>query len=847
MKRAMCLLLSLMIAFSIVFLDHSTQAETGDEPLFLGYHIVLDLPKAGQVGRPIQMSDVSCEPQSALVSIRGWYERPFNNPSTFGGIFVKGNTYYGYLTLRITDEMDVSMVVIEDCEIFNYSLSMDSATSLLVANITFSYKVTEEQQASFARAKISIVDEFNNGKLSGSSCQLLSENKQIIAEWQSTSEYTYDLFPGTYYVRIVKPTDGYLYRDDYKFTVTHTSPSPSTILTQMVKVPLRRTSVILGFMHDSQLCNGIQYSLLNSSGAVVSSHTSNGFLIHEKLTVNTPYTIRVDGAGNYLIPDNHTFTIGSYGELTFDGRLDSSDRMIVDLEEPYVNVIFKDNNTSVSSVKFDVYDAKGKLLGTYTSRGITWISLTDINSTHTIRVREANGYFLPQPASFSINNRGTVSAQKNCSVDLQNNLVINLTRVSASLVFSCENQAVSGVSYTILDSTGKVVGNYTSAASNNITGIETNKNYTIRINSAEGYVIPAEHHFSLNNEGKLTFDGTVNDRGQMVIDMQKLKATLSFVYQNKSISNIKFTILNGNQTVGTYTSSKNTEIKDLKAGVTYTIRVDKADGYIIPDKKTFTIDNNGVVSFGGKALSDGHMVINLKKVIAQIVFLSNGQEVNDITFDVLSSDGKLFRSYEADGSKTIEGIDIGEVYTIHVTDSGYYNVPADETFSIDAGGKLTYSGQIDERGRMIIELYGDYEYSFTEGANATWIKGSKKDLKFTVKRSVADNLTFGLFDYISIDNHIIDKNNYEVKEGSLRITLKASYLETLKPGEHKLAVYFRQASGNKSDKITTSFIVSASQNMNTDFLYNTLSINTPLILSSILAVAFAISRKLWSH
>ena len=150
---------------------------------------------------------------------------------------------------------------------------------------------------------------------------------------------------------------------------------------------------------------------------------------------------------------------------------------------------------------------------------------------------------------------------------------------------------------------------------------------------------------------------------------------------------------------------------------------------------------------------------------------------------------------------------------------------------------------------MVIELQADYEYLFSEGAFTSWTKGSKKVLRFAVKRTVADQLTSELFDYITVDNKIVDTGNYEVKANPFRISLSDSYLETLEPGEHKLAVYFRQVSGNKSDKISTTFTVASPIAVPTDAVssYNTLSINVPLVLIALMAFSFVISRKLWSH
>ncbi len=87
-------------------------------------------------------------------------------------------------------------------------------------------------------------------------------------------------------------------------------------------------------------------------------------------------------------------------------------------------------------------------------------------------------------------------------------------------------------------------------------------------------------------------------------------------------------------------------------------------------------------------------------------------------------------------------------------------------------GKCTDCGAIDP----------DFKAQIIAGADSTWKKGSKEDLSFT------SNAAFGYFQKVQVDGKDLDEKNYEVKEGSTVVTLKASYLETLTVGEHTLAV-----------------------------------------------------------
>ena len=89
-------------------------------------------------------------------------------------------------------------------------------------------------------------------------------------------------------------------------------------------------------------------------------------------------------------------------------------------------------------------------------------------------------------------------------------------------------------------------------------------------------------------------------------------------------------------------------------------------------------------------------------------------------------------------------------------------------------------------------------YAFSAGDKQTWAKGSKSDLTFTVKRSIHDERTFGRFTGVTVDGQAVPEGKFTKAEGSLVLTLKADYLETLAEGAHKIEAVFTdgKASGD---------------------------------------------------
>ena len=84
--------------------------------------------------------------------------------------------------------------------------------------------------------------------------------------------------------------------------------------------------------------------------------------------------------------------------------------------------------------------------------------------------------------------------------------------------------------------------------------------------------------------------------------------------------------------------------------------------------------------------------------------------------------------------------------------------------------------------------------SIIDGRNAKWNKGGENNLTFKSDAAFSD------FVEVLVDGKTITAENYEKREGSIIIQLKASYLETLAEGEHTLTI--RSASGDATTKFT---------------------------------------------
>lgn len=81
-----------------------------------------------------------------------------------------------------------------------------------------------------------------------------------------------------------------------------------------------------------------------------------------------------------------------------------------------------------------------------------------------------------------------------------------------------------------------------------------------------------------------------------------------------------------------------------------------------------------------------------------------------------------------------------------------------------------------------VTIYISPEYRIIEGANSSWTQNTDGTVV------IRGNGEFSRFHAVKVDGKVIDRANYEAKEGSTIITLKAEYLKTLATGSHTFAI-----------------------------------------------------------
>lgn len=153
---------------------------------------------------------------------------------------------------------------------------------------------------------------------------------------------------------------------------------------------------------------------------------------------------------------------------------------------------------------------------------------------------------------------------------------------------------------------------------------------------------------------------------------------------------------------------------------------------------------------------------------------------------------------------------------------------------ITAADGSSYTGSVRVKF-TITETEKSPAYTVTAGADGKWYQKSGKTLSFTA------NGEFSKFVGVSVDGKRLADSAYTAKSGSTVVTLKNSYLNTLKQGKHTVTVHFEDG------KAETAFQVLAAKDGTNPTTGDTIHLWAGILFVSLTGLAgagFAWARKL---
>ena len=319
--------------------------------------------------------------------------------------------------------------------------------------------------------------------------------------------------------------------------------------------------------------------------------------------------------------------------------------------------------------------------------------------TYTLRETKApEGYVLPTgDITFTIDNEGTVTPSGSTTTDDFGKTVLLLknskTHVEVSVVDIADGDELVGAHVQVLDGDGNVVkdleGNnveWNSTTENHvIEGLKTGEEYTLRETIApEGYVLPTDFTFIIDETGKITSTGSVTQDGVLLVENTKTRVEVSVVdiaNREEVLSGGHIQVLDSDNQVADEwdTTTENYVSEGLKIGEKYTLHESVApNGYLPFTDNTFTIAADGTITYSGTMTEDKVLLVenSIPVDVSVAVFWNDGN--NTEGFRPESVIVRLKKGDETIGSKELN------------TTNNWTGTFADLYKYDDAGDEITY-------------------------------------------------------------------------------------------------------------------------------------------------------------
>ena len=255
---------------------------------------------------------------------------------------------------------------------------------------------------------------------------------------------------------------------------------------------------------------------------------------------------------------------------------------------------------------------------------------------------------------------------------------------------------------------------------------------------------------------------------------QKKCVTASISKKEAAVTALDQTITEGS---AVNSDAKYAELSGMVNGHTLgSVRLTADGSRVVPsDAKILDSEGNDVTGNYALTYKEGALTVRGKTGVKITFSVVNGEWDNggnndiEILLDGFEGDRlKLLASQiPGVGSKPAESCQAGS----------WDVVPDTETeFSKDTAFVYTYKEVIS--------------YSAAGDQKITHTRGSGKNAVFTVKRSIHDSETYKNFVRAAMDGKTVSEENYLKAAGSLVLTLKSDYLDTLADGEHTVGITF---------------------------------------------------------
>ena len=255
---------------------------------------------------------------------------------------------------------------------------------------------------------------------------------------------------------------------------------------------------------------------------------------------------------------------------------------------------------------------------------------------------------------------------------------------------------------------------------------------------------------------------------------QKKCVTASISKKEAAVTALDQTITEGS---AVNSDAKYAELSGMVNGHTLgSVRLTADGSRVVPsDAKILDSEGNDVTGNYTLTYKEGALTVLVKAGVKITFRVINGEWDNGGSNDI----EVLLNGFEGDHLKLLASQipGVGSKPAESCLAGSWDVVPDTETeFSKDTAFVYTYKEVIS--------------YSAAGDQKITHTRGSGKDAVFTVKRSIHDSETYKNFVRAAMDGKTVSEENYLKAAGSLVLTLKSDYLDTLADGEHTVGITF---------------------------------------------------------
>lgn len=340
-----------------------------------------------------------------------------------------------------------------------------------------------------------------------------------------------------------------------------------------------------------------------------------------------------------------------------------------------------------------------------------------IGEEYTLHEDEApDGYIVAPDTTFTIDETGKVISTGKVNEDGVLLVEDAKTFIKVSRINSTHGTEAEGAEIQILDKDGSVIDAWTSGTeAHEVIGLKTGVDYTIHEQVApEGCKAAGDSSFTIDENGKVTSTGTVNEDGVLLIE--DAKPSVSFLITDsasgEALEGAQLQLLDdeGN-VIEEWTSTKEAYVlKNLRTDVTYTVHENTApDGFAVAPETKLCIDSNNNVTFTGKKTTEGILLIEDARTSIKIakVDKTSGEKVEGAKIQILDKEGIVFEEWRSGKeAHEVTGLKTGEIYILREIEAPVgYALAADTEFALKADGTIDMSKTtaVVENGEILIK------------------------------------------------------------------------------------------------------------------------------------------------